>query len=128
MHKYSMEIRVEETHLDNLQHVNNVVYLQWVQDLAKAHWFAMAKVPFTTDHFWVVVRHELEYKQQAFLGDVITATTFVESFKGPLSIRCVEFRKGNELIVKTKSSWCLIDAKTQKPKRVPEEIATLFGV
>lgn len=126
MNSHSKKIIVAKTHLDDLAHVNNVVYLQWVQDIAKEHWFSLAKEPFTEDHFWVVVRHELDYKGQAFLGDEITATTFVESFRGPFSIRCVEFKKGDTLLVKTKSNWCLIDRKTEKPKRVPIEVASLF--
>lgn len=126
MKSYSKKITVQSHHLDDLNHVNNVVYLQWVQDIAKDHWFSLAKEPFTLEHFWVVARHELDYKKQAFLGDEIVATTYVESFKGPFSIRCVEFRRGDELLVKTKSNWCLIDKVTQKPKRVPEEIQNLF--
>ncbi|MEQ9231651.1 MAG: thioesterase family protein [Cyclobacteriaceae bacterium] len=123
---YSKKITVQSHHLDDLNHVNNVVYLQWVQDIAKDHWFSLAEEPFTSAHFWVVVRHELEYKKQAFLGDEILATTYVESFKGPFSIRCVEFKRGEDLLVKTRSNWCLIDANTQKPKRVPEDIQRLF--
>ena len=123
---FRKNIIVAKEHLDELNHVNNVVYLQWVQDIAKAHWFSLAKEPFTNDHFWVVVRHELDYKKQAFLADEITVTTFVESFKGPFSVRCVEFRKEDDLLVKTKSTWCLIGRKTEKPKRVPEEIQELF--
>lgn len=127
MRSYSKAITVSSEHLDELNHVNNVVYLQWVQDIAKEHWFSLAEKPFTDDHFWVVVKHELEYKKQAFLNDVITITTYVESFKGPFSIRCVEFKRGDELLVKTKSNWCLIDRKTEKPKRVPEEVFELFA-
>jgi acyl-CoA thioester hydrolase len=126
MISYSKNIVVDASHLDELNHVNNVVYLQWVQDISKEHWFSLVKEPFTSEHYWVVAKHELEYKKQAFMDDKITATTYVEDFKGPFSIRCVEFRKGDELIVKTKSNWCLIDAATQKPKRVPEEILLLF--
>jgi acyl-CoA thioester hydrolase len=126
MQTYTHTITVEHNHLDDLRHVNNVVYLQWVQDIAKAHWFALAKQPFTDQHVWVVVRHELDYRKQAFLGDQIMATTYVESFNGPFSIRCVEFTKNDELLVKTRSNWCLLDVATQKPKRVPDEIVQLF--
>ncbi len=117
---------VEESHLDELNHVNNVVYLQWVQDIAKEHWFSLAEEPFTEEHFWVVVKHELDYKKQAFLNDEILVITFVESFKGPFSIRCVEFKRGEDLLVKARSNWCLIDRKTERPKRVPQEISDLF--
>lgn len=123
---FSKTITVSEEHLDELNHVNNVVYLQWVQDIAKDHWFSLVEDTFTKDHFWMVVKHELEYKKQAFLGDVLFATTYVESFKGPFSIRCVEFKRGEELIVKTRSNWCMVKRQTEKPKWVPEEVSSLF--
>ncbi len=126
MQTYSRTITVLPEHLDELNHVNNVVYLQWVQDIAKEHWFSKASEDINSDYFWVVVKHELEYKKPAFLNDEIEVTTFVENFKGALSIRCVEFKKGNELIVSARSQWCLIGKKDQKPKRVPREFFTLF--
>jgi len=126
MTPYSKTITVLPEHLDDLNHVNNVVYLQWVQDIAKEHWFSKTSSEINTAYFWVVVKHELEYKKPAFLDDVIMVTTYVEEFKGALSVRCVEFKKGEELIVKTRSQWCLIGAKDHKPKRVPLEISELF--
>lgn len=124
---HSKTIVVSKEHLDELNHVNNVVYLQWVQDIAKEHWFALAKEPITSNHFWVVVKHELEYKKQAFIGEEIEVTTYVESFRGAFSVRCVEFKRGEELLVKTRSNWCIIDAKTKKPTRVPVEIQRIFA-
>ena len=69
---------------------------------------------------------ELEYKKQAFLGEEIQITTYVESFRGPFSIRNVEFKRGEELLVRTSSNWCLIERQSEKPKRVPQEMADLF--
>ena len=112
--------------MDELNHVNNVIYLQWVQEISKHHWLSLAKTPFTDQYYWVVVEHELVYKKQAFLGDEITITTFVESFEGPFSIRCVEFKRADEILVRATSKWCLIDKLSNRPKRVPEEIVNLF--
>ena len=126
MQSYSKTIIVQPEHLDHLKHVNNVVYLQWVQDIAKEHWFSRTTENVNTAYFWVVVKHELEYKKQAFLGDEITALTYVDDFKGALSVRCVEFKKGADLIVSTRSQWCLIGAKDHKPKRVPKKFFELF--
>ena len=125
MQSYSKTMTVLQEHLDHLDHVNNVVYLQWVQDIAKEHWFSETSEDINTAYFWVVVRHELDYKKQAFLGDEITATTFVEGFKGAISTRCVEFKKDETLIVQTRSQWCLIGSD-HKPKRVPKEFFELF--
>ena len=126
MNSFSKTITVLPEHLDHLNHVNNVVYLQWVQDIAKEHWFSETSEDINTAYFWVVVKHELEYKKQAFLGDEIIVRTYVEEFKGALSVRCVEFKKGEDLIVSTRSQWCLIGAKDHKPKRVPKGFLDLF--
>ena len=126
MQSYSKTIVVEEPHLDDLNHVNNVVYLQWVQDIAKEHWFSKTTSNINTNYFWVVVKHELEYKKPAFLDDELTITTYVEDFKGALSVRCVDFKKGEDLIVTARSKWCLIGANDHKPKRVPKEFFELF--
>jgi len=126
MQSYSKTITVLPAHIDDLNHVNNVVYLQWVQDIAKEHWFLRTTDQINTAYFWVVVKHELEYKKPAFLGDELTVTTYVEEFKGALSVRCVEFKIGDQLIVSTRSQWCLIGAKDHKPKRVPKEFFDLF--
>jgi len=105
---YIQEIEVLEDHLDELNHVNNVVYLQWVQEVARAHWSSMVSPDTLHDYFWVVRTHHLEYKKQAFLGDKIEAKTYVISFKGPLSERAVDFYRNGELLVKARSHWCMI--------------------
>ncbi|MCP4461156.1 MAG: acyl-CoA thioesterase [Cytophagales bacterium] len=126
MHSYTKTITVEHEHLDELNHVNNVVYLQWVQDIAKEHWFSKTEDDINNMYVWVVVKHELEYKRPAFLNDELSVTTYVEDFKGALSVRCVDFKKGEDLIVSARSQWCMIGAKDQRPKRVPKEIFELF--
>ena len=126
MKHYSKKLTVSEDHIDELNHVNNVVYLQWVQDIAKEHWFSLAPEKFSKDHFWVVVRHELDYRKQTFLQEEIEVTTYVEEFKGSFSVRCVEFMRGNERLVKAKSKWCLINRTSQKPCRLPVDIANLY--
>ena len=67
MESYTKTITVLPEHLDDLNHVNNVVYLQWVQDIAKEHWVSKTTDEMNATYFWVVVKHELEYKKPAFL-------------------------------------------------------------
>lgn len=126
MQSYSKTITVLPDHIDNHNHVNNVVYLQWVQDIAKEHWFSRTTDEINTTYFWVVVKHELKYRKPAFLGEELTIITYVEELKGALSVRCVDFKRGDELIVSTRSQWCLIGRKDQKPKRIPKEFSELF--
>jgi acyl-CoA thioester hydrolase len=123
---YSLPITVQPEHLDELNHVNNVVWVQWVQDVAKAHWFSLTDDPLNRAFFWVVVKHEIEYKKPAFLGEQILATTYVEEFRGPLSVRVVEFRRADALLVRARSTWCFVDAEKQKPAKVMEDIVEMF--
>ena len=126
MISYSKKITVESKHLDELDHVNNVVYLQWVQEISKEHWLSKTNKEVNTNYFWVVRSHHLEYKKQTFFGDELLVKTYVENYSGPLSVRVVEFYAGEKLVVVARSMWCLLDAGTKKPARVPEEIMNLF--
>ena len=123
---FEKDISVVKEHLDELQHVNNVTYLQWVQDVARAHWNALSNQEINDKYYWVVLKHTIEYKGQALLGDQILAKTFVSKNEGPKSTRHAEFYKEGKLLVKAETEWCLLDRKSHRPKRIPEEIATLF--
>ena len=74
---FELTILVEPADIDELGHVNNVAYLRWVQDVAVAHWRAAADVEDQAKLRWVVVRHEIDYKHPAHLGDGIVARTWV---------------------------------------------------
>ncbi len=123
---FETQITVNKTHIDELQHVNNVVYLQWVQDIANAHWNHLKEGYDTSEFVWVVLRHELDYKGQAILGDKIEAKTWVGETSGMKSIRHVEFYKGGKLLVQAKTFWCLVDSKTLRPKRITGDIIKIL--
>jgi len=122
MTPFQITIRVSENDIDELEHVNNVVYLQWVQDIANQHWNRLKEGYDTSDYVWVVIRHELDYLGQATLGDQITVKTWVGETAGIKSVRHVEFYKENKVIVRAKTNWCLVDSKTLRPKRITGEI------
>lgn len=123
---YEKQITVEAQHLDELQHVNNVVYLQWIQDIAGEHWLSKSTEAFNAAYFWVVLDHFIEYKGQAFLDDILKIKTFVEKNEGVRSVRVVEFYKNEKCIVRAKTNWCLIDRARNRPTRVPKEVDDLF--
>ena len=79
-------------------------------------------------YFWVTLRHEIDYLQSAFLGDKITVYTWVGEIAGVKSIRYVHIYKDETLLVKTKSTWCLIDVKTNKPARIKQDILNIHGL
>jgi acyl-CoA thioester hydrolase len=114
--------------LDDLMHVNNVRYVQWVQDIAMAHWEAATTPLQQHDNIWVLVSHHIDYKAAAKLNDQIHLKTYVTRSEGVTSTRLVEiYLKGTKrLIVKSETKWCLLDALTKKPKRITAEIVDVF--
>ena len=125
---FEKTISVSKEDLDQLNHVNNVRYVQWAQDMAEAHWLRNATKDILDNYFWVLVSHHIEYKNEAVLGDELTLKTFVSKSEGISSIRQVEISNNTsgKLIVKSETKWCLMDMNTKKPSRIPSEIAELF--
>ncbi len=128
MKTFEQTITVQQHDIDGLNHVNNVVYLQWVQDVATAHWQSLASAEIQKRYSWVVLKHEIEYFSPALLNDVLTVKTWVEKSEGVRSERHVEFynQKTNKLLVRAKTNWCLLDANTMRPRRIEGDILQLF--
>jgi len=106
--------------MDELGHVNNVVYLSWVQDVAKAHWFAVSTPEETALQAWVAVAHEIEYKKPAIAGDRLVARTWIGTVSrshrsGSWSIR----KPGHDgvLLVSCRTVWASINRQTGRPMR-----------
>lgn len=128
MHIYKKSIVVKEDDLDDLNHVNNVRYVQWMQDISKEHWQTVAPEHIKKDLIWVVLTHKIDYKSAAVLGDRIEIKTYISKSQGVKSERVVEMinQANGALIVKSKTVWCLLNGKTQKPMRITKEIEDLF--
>jgi len=124
--KFKLRIDVKPEDIDELGHVNNVVYLGWVQLVASTHWHKLSTDEIKSKNIWVAVRHEIDYVNPAFLGDEIIGYTWVSSLEGAKSIRHVEFYLGEKCLAKAKTNWCLLDAATLKPKRIGQDIKTLL--
>ncbi len=123
---YTYTLTVEQKHIDTLMHVNNVVYLQWVNDISEKHWNILAVNGLKEKYFWVVLRHELDYHNEAVLDDELSLQTWIGESKGVKSVRHVEIYKGDNLLLKAASTWCLIDAKTLKPTRIKNDILDIL--
>jgi len=123
---FQHSFNVQPRHIDHLNHVNNVIYLEWVQEVAYLHWNALAPVDMKATDVWVVLRHEIDYINQAYLHDTITVCTWIEKTAGVKSIRIVHIYCDEKLLTKCETTFCLLDKKTLKPKRVNEEILKLF--
>jgi len=123
---YVFSLLVGENEIDNLNHVNNIHYLQWVQNAAEKHWDLLSNTNLNSSYVWVVLRHEIDYLLSAKLNDVLTVETWIGESYGVKSERFVEIKKGTKLIAKAKTIWCLLDKKTMKPTRIPSEILKLL--
>ena len=86
---FEMNLTAGPEHIDELGHVNNAVWVQWIQQVAVAHWDTVAKPIHRNAYYWVVVRHEIDYLRAAHEGDSITARTWVG--EGPQGARCDRF-------------------------------------
>ena len=124
--KFTHSFRVSADEIDIQGHVNNVVYVKWIQDVAVAHWFSATTEIEREKYSWVVLRHEIDYKKQAFENEEITVKTWVGEPTRISWERFTEIKRGEDLLVKAKSVWCLIDRETLKPTRIESELKELF--
>jgi acyl-CoA thioester hydrolase len=127
---FELVIAVEPADIDQLGHVNNVIYLRWVQEAAVAHWTVAAPATDQAKLLWVVLRHEIDYKQAAFLGDGIIARTWVGSASRIRFERFTELLRARDrsLLAQARTLWCPIDARTGKPASVSPEVRACFSV
>jgi acyl-CoA thioester hydrolase len=115
-------------HIDQLGHVNNAVWVQWMEQVAVAHWESVADAAHKDAYFWVVVRHEIDYLRAAVEGDRIIARTWVgEQPKGARFDRHMEFvGEDGKPYVRARSWWAIIDKAAGRPIRVPPEVVAPF--
>ncbi|MDX1604101.1 MAG: acyl-CoA thioesterase [Salinimicrobium sediminis] len=125
---YTHHRTVMEEDLDDLKHVNNVIYVQWIQDIAKEHWEVRATEKLKKNFIWVVIRHEIDYKKQAFLNDDILIETYVGETTFVTSERFVNIKNAEtgEILVAAKSMWCLLDADSKRPTKITDDLRQVF--
>jgi len=122
--KHSFKVKLHD--IDTLNHVNNIVYLQWVQEIAYMHWDELASPAMKEDYIWMVLRHEIDYLSQSYVGDTITIYTWIDESAGVKSARIVHIYCDDKILTKSKTTFCLLDKETLKPKRIGNDILELF--
>ncbi|HTX36951.1 MAG TPA: thioesterase family protein [Bryobacteraceae bacterium] len=127
---FELALAVEPADIDELGHVNNVVYLRWVQEAAGAHWNALALEDDRARLRWIVLRHEIDYKLPAHLGDSIVARTWVGGATRVRFERHTELLRAADrvLLAKALTLWCPIDVRTGRPAAVSAEVRARFSV
>ena len=129
MQTFEKHIIVSQDDLDNLDHVNNVRYVQWVQDIAEQHWKSKTSEKIRQSYFWILLKHHIEYKNPAILGDVLKVVTYVKKAEGIRTIRMVEIydKNTNKLLVSSETTWCFMSSETKRPSRITQEVFDLFN-
>ena len=126
---FEMTVPVLPGDIDEQNHVNNTVYLHWVQDVATAHWRAIANPEAQGTTSWVVLRHEIDYKTPATLGDEIVLRTWVGKATRLTFERFTEIRRKSDrqLLSTARTLWCPINTQTGRPVRVSTEVRAQFS-
>ena len=116
-------------HIDVMGHVNNAVWVQWIQDMATAHWDAVARAEDQARFVWLVVRHEIDYRGNISEGEAAAGETVIKDGpRGPRFDRHFSFAddSGKEL-VRAKTTFAMIDRASRRLTRVPAEVAAPFA-
>ena len=127
-HGFTKTFTAGREHIDELGHVNNAVWVQWIQDLATAHWEAAARPEDHARLIWVVVRHEIDYRGNIAEGEVALGETFIpDDPKGATCPRAALFTDGKgKTLVSALTTWALVERATQRLARVRPELMAPF--
>jgi acyl-CoA thioester hydrolase len=128
MNRHTLAFTASDGDIDELGHVNNAVWVQWMEAIATAHWTADAAPEHVERYAWVVTRHEIDYRGNIGPGETVAAETFIpDAPRGARFDRLVEFRNAaGKLVVSARSTWAMIERATGKVMRVPAEVAAPF--
>ncbi|QNA86085.1 acyl-CoA thioesterase [Sphingomonas sp. So64.6b] len=125
---FTLAITATPDDIDELGHVNNAVWVKWIQDIAVAHWTVIASAEQQAAYIWVVTRHEIDYRGNVAVGETVTGETWVpEPPRGARFDRHVRFTGADGKVkVEAVSTWALLDRATGRLLRVRPELAAPF--
>ena len=125
---FALKITAAQGDIDELGHVNNAVWVRWIQDIATAHWQAVAPLEHQEAYIWVVTRHEIDYLRAVLPGETVTGRTWIpDGPRGARFDRHVEFvGEDGKPRVRARTTWAILDRASGRPLRVPAEVAAPF--
>lgn len=126
MQSHQHHVSIEPDDIDHMGHVNNSVYLKWVQDAVSSYWRRIAPADAVRRHLWVALSHDIVYRRPAFLGDNIEATVITERVEGCKASFKTLIKRGEEVLAEVRSSWCCLDAGSRRPARPARDVVRRF--
>ena len=119
-------IGIQPADIDHMGHVNNSVYLKWVQDAVVRYWEKVAPTEAVATHLWVALKHEISYRRPTFLDDVVFADVIAEQVQGARAFFTTIIKCGEEVVAEVRSTWCCLDAVSKRPARLAGEVVRRF--
>ena len=121
---YPIGIRADD--IDHMGHVNNSVYLKWVQEAVVRFWESVAPPEAVARHLWIALSHEISYRRPAFLDDLVVADVIAERLNGAKAFFTTVIKRGEVVLAEVKSTWCCLDSSSRRPVRLARDIAGRF--
>ena len=128
MNVFRQPIAIAPADIDHMGHVNNSVYLKWVQEAVVRYWESLAPPEAVAKHLWVALSHEIKYRRPAFLDDIVVADVIADKVDGARAFFTTVIKRGEEVVAEVKSSWCCLDSVSKRPARLARDIAARFLV
>jgi acyl-CoA thioester hydrolase len=128
--RYTLPLTIQPADIDELGHVNNVVYLRWVQEVATAHWRSAATAAQQAQVAWVAIRHEIDYKHAALPDDALVARTWVGAADSHRFERHTEIvrHRDQRVLARARTLWCPVSRATGRLMRVDDAVRARFSV
>jgi len=123
---YRHAIGIEPADIDHMGHVNNSVYLKWVQEAVVRYWEKVAPTEAVAKHLWVALKHDIEFRRPTFLEDIVVADVIAEQVQGARAFFTTVIRRGEDVLAEVRSTWCCLDAVSKRPARLAKDITSRF--
>jgi acyl-CoA thioester hydrolase len=123
---YRHSIGIDPNDIDHMGHVNNSVYLKWVQEAVVRYWEKVAPSDAVAKHLWVALKHEIEFRRPTFLEDAVVADVIAEQVQGAKAFFTTVIRRGETVLAEVKSTWCCLDASSLRPARLGKDVISRF--
>jgi len=123
---YHHPIGIHAEDIDHMGHVNNSVYLKWVQEAVVRYLESLAPPDAIAGHLWVALKHEISYRRPTFLDDIVVADVIADKVQGARALFTTVIKRGEDVLAEVQSTWCCLDSVSLRPARLARDIVARF--